>query len=109
MKALEKVEELLAQLSRAEKAQLLQWIARDLGEHPAGIETHPDVCGGEPCIANTRIPIWVLEQSRQLGVSESDLLRSYPVLRAQDLANAWAYAAAHGGEIEAQILANEQA
>jgi uncharacterized protein (DUF433 family) len=39
----------------------------------------------------TRIPVWVLVRSRQLGVSEADLLRSYPALHAEDLANAWAY------------------
>jgi len=66
-------------------------------------------CGGEPCIVRTRIPFWVLEQARQLGTSEADLLRAYPTLRAQDLANAWAYVRTHRGEIEEQIRANEEA
>ena len=39
----------------------------------------------------TRVPVWVLEQSRRLGMSEDELLRSYPTLRAEDLVNAWAY------------------
>jgi uncharacterized protein (DUF433 family) len=109
MTALEKIEELLSQMSRAEKAQLLQWIVRDLGDVFPGIESDADVCGGEPCIADTRIPVWVLEQSRRLGVSESELLQSYPALRAEDLTNAWAYVRAHPGEIEAQIVDNEEA
>ena len=41
--------------------------------------------------------------------SEADLLRSYPSLRAGDLANAWAYARAHRDEIERQIGEDEAA
>ena len=64
---------------------------------------------GEPCIVRTRIPVWVLEQSRRIGISEADLLRSYPNLRAEDLANAWAYVRSHRSEIDLQILENEEA
>jgi uncharacterized protein (DUF433 family) len=42
-------------------------------------------------------------------VSEKDLLRSYPALRAEDLANAWAYVRSHRTEIEDQIRDNEGA
>ena len=49
----------------ADKAQLLQWVVRDLGDASPGIESRPGVCGGEPCIVRTRIPVWVLEQSRR--------------------------------------------
>lgn len=64
--------------------------------------------GGVPCISRTRIPVWVLEQSRRLGTSEADLLRDYPSLTAQDLANAWAYVRSHRAEIEEQIEVNER-
>jgi uncharacterized protein (DUF433 family) len=50
-----------------------------------------------------------LVQAKRFGTSEAELLRSYPTLRAEDLANAWAYARAHPEEIEQQILANETA
>ncbi|MCX5654847.1 MAG: DUF433 domain-containing protein [Planctomycetota bacterium] len=96
-------------MNRAEKAQLLQWIVRDLDEAFPGIENTAGVCGNEPCIVRTRIPVWVLEQARRLGASEADLLRSYPTLRAADLANAWAYVRLHREEIEAQIRVNEDA
>ena len=107
MSLLESAEELLSKLSRAEKLQLLQSAVRDLGDAFPGIESRPDVCGGEPCIIRTRIPVWLLEQARRLGTSEADLLRSYPTLRAQDLANAWAYTRAHSTEIDEQIARNE--
>ncbi|HHH42000.1 MAG TPA: DUF433 domain-containing protein [Chloroflexi bacterium] len=109
MNMLEEIEELLAQMKRAEKAQLLRWIVQDLGEAFPGIESQPDVCGGDPCIVRTRIPVWLLVQARRLGSSEADLLRAYPTLRAEDLANAWAYYRAHREEIERQIREHEEA
>lgn len=106
---LQKTEELLAAMTRAEKAQVLQWVVRDLGDAFPGVESTPGVCGGEPCIVRTRIPVWLLVQARRLGTSEADLLRAYPTLRAEDLANAWAYTRAHKDEIERQIRENEEA
>ncbi len=109
MNVLLEIEKSLPALSRAEKAQLLQWTVRDLGDAFPGIENTPGVCGGEPCVVRTRIPVWVLEQARRLGTSEADLLRCYPTLRAEDLVNAHAYARAHMAEIEQQIHDNEAA
>jgi uncharacterized protein (DUF433 family) len=109
MSALQHVEQILAQLSRAEKAQVLQWIVRDLADAYPGIESTPDVLGGEARIVRTRIPVWVLVQARHLGATEADLLHSYPTLRAEDLTNAWAYARMHADEIAQHILANETA
>ncbi len=109
MSALAEVEKLWPQLSRAEKAQVLQWTVSDLGDAFPGIESVDGVCGGEPCVVRTRIPIWLLEQARHLGASEAELLRCYPTLRAEDLAHAWAYVRQHRDEIEQQIRANEAA
>jgi len=109
MNVLQEAEALLAKMTQAEKAQVLQWVVRDLGEAFPGIESVPGVCGGEPCIVRTRIPVWVLVQARHLGTSEADLLRCYPTLLAEDLTNAWAYYRAHRDEIEQQILDHEGA
>jgi uncharacterized protein (DUF433 family) len=109
MTRIEEVEELLARMTRGEKAQLLQRVVRDLGDAFPGVDSMSGVCGGEPCIVRTRIPIWVLEQARRQGATEADLLRSYPSLRAEDLANAWAYARSHRAEIEERIRENEAA
>lgn len=101
-------ERMLSEMTRAEKAELLQWIVKDLGDDFPGIESRPDVMGGVPCITRTRIPIWLLEQSRRLGTSDADLLRDYPSLTVQDLANAWNFVRSHRAEIESQIEANEK-
>jgi uncharacterized protein (DUF433 family) len=99
----------VSQLTPGEKAELLQVVARDLGNSFPGIDSNPAVCGGEPCVVRTRIPIWLLVQARRLGSSEADILKSYPALTAEDLTNAWAYARAHQSEIERQIVDNEAA
>jgi uncharacterized protein (DUF433 family) len=65
--------------------------------------------GGVPRITSTRIPVWLLEQSRRLGTSDTDLLRDYPTLTVEDLANAWNFVRSHRAEIEAQVEANEKA
>jgi uncharacterized protein (DUF433 family) len=109
MMSLQELENAIANLTRAEKAQVLQWVARDLGDAFPGIESLPGVSGGEACIVRTRIPVWLLVQMRQLGASEAELLRSYPSLRAEDLANAWAYARLYREEIARQIHDNETA
>lgn len=105
--ALRTIEGLLPQLSAGEKAQLLQWIARDLTGAVPGIEATPGICGNEARIVRTRIPVWVLEQARRLGASEAGLLASYPTLRAEDLANAWSYARLHATEMDRAIADNE--
>ena len=109
MTTLDQAADLVAKMNAGEKAQLLQLVASQLGDAHPGIESRPDICGGEPCIVRTRIPIWVLEQARRLGSAEADLLRSYPTLRAADLVNAWAYVRQHRNEIDDQIRANENA
>ena len=55
MSTLEQAKELLAAMSGAENAQLLQWVVRDLGDSFPGIERLPGVCGGEACIVRMRI------------------------------------------------------
>jgi uncharacterized protein (DUF433 family) len=109
MSTLHEIEKQLASLSPGDKALLLQRVARDFCGAVPGIESTPGVCGGEPCIIRTRIPVWVLERGRQLGSSEAELLRAYPTLRAQDLVNAWTYVDMHRDEIDQQICENEEA
>ena len=107
--ALEQVEQLVAGLSRAERAQLVQSVLTVLWDSFPGIESRPGVCGGEACIVRTRIPVWLLEEARRLGTTEAALLDNYPTLRAEDLVHAWAYVRAHREEIEEAIRKNEEA
>lgn len=72
------------------------------------ISKQPDRCGGDACIRDTRIPVWVLVNYRRLGGSDANLLRDYPSLAPADLEAAWGYAAANTEEIEAAIRENEE-
>jgi uncharacterized protein (DUF433 family) len=106
--AIQEAEKLLSTMTRAEKARLLEWLVRDLSDFHPGIEKTPGVCGGEACVANTRIPVWTLEQARRLGMSDADLLRNYPTLRAEDLVNAWDYVRSHREETDEAMRQNEE-
>lgn len=96
-------------LSAAEKTQIIELLSESITNTWNGIEKAPGICGGDACIENTRIPVWVIVQSRNLGSSEVDILRDYPTLSANDLVNAWAYADTHLEEIEQAIRANNEA
>jgi uncharacterized protein (DUF433 family) len=106
---LKELKQQLLALKPNEKVQIIQLLAQSLGSNWQGIEKTPRVCGGEACIANSRIPVWVLVEARQLGYSDVDLLTSYPTISATDLAHAWVYAEAHADEIELVIERNEAA
>jgi uncharacterized protein (DUF433 family) len=71
------------------------------------ISRRPDRCGGDACVRDTRVPVWVLVGYRRLGSSEADILRFYPGLTPADLAVAWEYAATNGEEINQAIRENE--
>ena len=109
METLEKIKKLLPHIKHSEKAQLLQWIVLDIGDSFPNIESNKEVCGGEPCIVRTRIPVWLLVQARHLGASEADILKCYPYLRSEDLVSAWSYFRSHKSEINKQIRENEKA
>ena len=98
----------LLALTPAEKAEVIQILTSSLNKNWRGITKTLGVCGGDACIAGTRIPIWVLVNARNLGISESQLLYDYPTLTATDLANAWVYANVNSEEIETAIAENEE-
>ena len=67
-----------------------------------------DRCGGDACIRDSRIPVWVLVGLRQLGASEGAILEAYPSLTTADLQAAWEYASAHAAEIDQAIRENDE-
>ena len=109
MSNLQQSKELLHTMTRAEKAQVLQWVANELSDIFPGIEKTPGICGGVARVSGTRLPVWSLVQARQMGYSDDRLLGEYPPLRTSDLQNVWAYFEARAEEIEAQIFENENA
>lgn len=108
MTALEKATAILPNMSQSEIAQLVQMAASRISIDFPGIEKTSGVCGGSACIIRTRIPVWSIIEYIQLGVAKEKLLQNFPTLRAQDLANAWAYYDANKDEIDLEIKENNE-
>lgn len=104
----QELENQLLGLSASDKAELIQRLTKTISSGARGITKTPGVCGGEACLAGTRIAVWLLVEARRLGVSEAQLLDDYPHISAADLVNAWAYADAYPEEVEAAIRANNE-
>lgn len=45
--------------------------------------SNPEVCGGEMCAAETRIPVTVILDNLAEGSTREEILRSYPSLRVE--------------------------
>ncbi|NEO43631.1 MAG: DUF433 domain-containing protein [Moorea sp. SIO4A3] len=104
---IKQLETQLLALSPTEKTEAIHLLAHSLNQNWRGITKTRNVCGGDACIAGTRIPVWVLVNARNLGISESQLLYDYPTLTAIDLANAWIYAQVNPEEVATAIQENE--
>ncbi len=46
----------------------------------SGIRKTPDVLGGDACIRNTRIAVWMLVLARRFGMADDVLLTRYDPL-----------------------------
>ena len=106
---LQKIQPQLLALSSEEKTKAMQLLADSLKGNWPGIQKTPGVMGGEACIRQTRIPVWLLVSLRQQGATEAYLLEDYPTLSAADLANAWLYANNNSEEIASVIQRQEAA
>ena len=77
-------------------------------EKNSWVQKTPGVCGGNACIRNTRIAVWGLVNSRRLGATDDELLKSIVGLTPDDLRVAWEYHDAHPDEIDQNIRENEE-
>lgn len=73
------------------------------------VRSNPEIMGGDTCIRDTRIPVWLLVAHKQSGRTDSEILASYPGLNAADLLAAWDHYASHSAEIEGQRRAHDEA
>ena len=80
-------------MTRAEKAELLKWIVRDLGDDFPGIDATTGVMGGAPCIRGLRIPVAVLVELVADGLSIDAIVELYPDLEREDIPAALRFAA----------------
>jgi uncharacterized protein (DUF433 family) len=73
------------------------------------IRKTPGVCGGEPCVRNTRHRVAGLVEWKKQGLTDVRILEHHPDLTQADLEAAWAYYDAHREEIERVITEAEEA
>jgi uncharacterized protein (DUF433 family) len=71
------------------------------------IQKTPDVCGGDACIRNSRIMVWLLVAMMRDGMAEEQILYNYPGLTTDDLAAAWEYYKHNRQEID-EAIANQE-
>lgn len=57
------------------------------------IETNPNVCHGKACIRGTRVMVSVILDNLAAGITEDEILKSYPTVSLDDVRAAVAYAA----------------
>jgi type III restriction enzyme len=73
------------------------------------VQKTPGVCGGDPCIRNSRITVHGIVEYRQLGLSDAEILQHIQGLTPADLEVAWQYYAENTAEIEAILRAEAEA
>ena len=99
----------LLSLTPIEKSNLIQFLSSSMEIPWQGIHKTPGVMGGEACIRDTRIPVWLLVSYSRMGLSEAKLLENYPTLTAIDLVNAWGYHSANPEEVNLAIEQQDKA
>lgn len=52
-----------------------------------------NICGGEPCIKGTRIPVYVILSHLAAGDDYGTILKNFPTLKADDIVACLEYAA----------------
>jgi type III restriction enzyme len=93
---------------RDHRAEIDAAIRENEGTMPTVIQKTPDVIGGDACIRDTRIAVWMLVQARRLGMSDPEIRDRYdPPLSEEDLDAAWRYYERHREEIDQAIRDNE--
>ena len=66
--------------------------------------THdPTVMGGKPCIRGMRVTVGTVVGLVAAGRTREDILREYPYLEAEDIAEALSYAAWRAEEVEVPL------
>ncbi len=73
------------------------------------IQKSTGVCGGEPCIRNTRHTVSGLVVWKQQGLTDARILEHHPDLTLADLYAAWDYYVNHRDEIDRAITEDEEA
>jgi uncharacterized protein (DUF433 family) len=67
------------------------------------ITRDPEVMGGKPCIRGMRVTVGAVVGLVAAGRTQEEILKEYPYLEADDIAEALAYAAWRAEEVEVPL------
>ena len=67
------------------------------------ITRDPSVMGGKPCIRGMRVTVGTVVGLVAAGRTQDEILREYPYLESEDIAEALSYAAWRAGEVEVPL------
>ena len=73
------------------------------------IEQDPARCGGQPVVGGTRIRVGIVLGCYRQGMRVEEIVQQYPSLKPADVHDALAYAYDHMEEIEADLMADDEA
>ena len=73
------------------------------------IEKDPARCGGQAVVAGTRIRVATVLGCYRQGMGVEEIVQQYPSLKPADVHDALAYAHDHLDEIDAELLADDEA
>jgi uncharacterized protein (DUF433 family) len=86
-----------------------QAVSTDKPVTKSWIQKSPGVCGGEPCVRNTRQTVAGLVEWKKQGLSDARILEHHPDLTQADLEAAWAYYDAHRADVEQTVKEDAEA
>jgi uncharacterized protein (DUF433 family) len=67
------------------------------------ITVDPQIMGGKPCIRGMRVTVGMIVGMLAEGHSSAEILKLYPYLEAEDIAQALSYAALRSEEREVEL------
>ncbi len=73
------------------------------------IEKDAARCGGQPVVAGTRLRVATILACYRQGMGVEEIGQQYPALKPADVHDALAYAHDHLDEIDAELLADDEA
>ena len=69
----------------------------------------PGVCGGYPCVGNSRIPVWCLVTNHRKTGDINVVIETFPTLTPDQIRGALAWYAEHPERVDEDIERNERA
>jgi len=73
------------------------------------VHKDPAICGGDPVVVGTRIPVHVIYRRTKAGESVEAIQRAYPHLTLAQIHDALSYAYDHVAEIRSEIQREDEA